>query len=94
MKLISLISLLIANKEAILQLVALLKELLDAFTDNAVALSEEQLDAMAADKASSYPQLAAHIEAEGGSFRELLELILQNTGAILEIIRAISEMFR
>lgn len=95
MNFLALIAFLVANRQAIIDLIQLVKEIIAQFgRGTAVALSEEQFSTLAAEKAQAYPELAALCETQNFNFRELLQLILENAEAIKELIQVIADLFR
>lgn len=84
-----LILFLIANKDAIMDMLALIRQLLEQFRGGgAIALSDDFVVAAA----QTSPHLVEALAAEGMSLRDWIQFIIDNREAIADIIEMIKDL--
>jgi len=90
MNLITIITFLIANKQAIVELIKLIQELADMFSGNTAFVMSDELVSTCEEKS---PVLSAAANAAGMSFGDLLKFLIENKDAILELIKLFTDLF-
>lgn len=90
MNLITIITFLIANKQAIIELIKLIQDLADMFSGNTAFVMN---DAYIENCQAQSPTLAAAAQAQGMSFGDLLKFLIENKDAILELIKLFTDLF-
>lgn len=91
MTIIQIIMFLLANKEAIGDLLKLIQELIKNWRgDTAVAMDAATVEAMVV----QYPALVEACNTEGQSFADLLKLLLENLDEISKFIEVLKGIFK
>ena len=90
MNIIAIIRFLLANKDAIQDLIELIQEVISMFSGGqATIMTESIADVMG----TRYTALGAQLEAEGMSFFDLIQLIIENKESILELVALLMSLF-
>lgn len=84
---IAVIKLILENKESIVELIKLIQSLLAASN-----LIGENGEATVVEDSGQYPLLATAVQTAGMSWSEFVKLLIENSAAIKEVVKALSEL--